>query len=226
MPRSTQTKKEDKAKYDKERKAIQRKERRFAKPFKLFMYRKYPAQYGEFVTFFNLLENTYPGKKDLTKTEMFRKFMSDHSAQETEQYPVMASLLEPNTSPTEPFPNTSTIQAVSTSFTQNPNTAASLLEPNTSPTEPFPNTSTIQAVSTSFTQNPNTSTTQTTSTSFTQNAEHNIISELVDELFGSGDLDRYIEHVENADEGIDVNILDELKLDLEPFNFELEALDF
>ena len=129
-----------------------------------------------------------------------------------------ASLLEPNTSSTEPFPNTSTIQVVSTSFTQNPNTAASLLEPNTSSTEPFPNTS--------FTQNPNTSTTQTTSTSFTRNAEHDIISELVDELFGPGDLDRYIEHVENADEGIDVNILDELKLDLEPFDFELEALDF
>ena len=217
MPRSTQTKK-DKAKYDKERKAIQRKEWRFAKPFKLFMCRKYPAQYGEFVTFFNLLENTYPGKRDLTKSEMFRKFMSDHPAPETEQYPVMASLLEPNTSSTEPFPNTS--------FTQNPNTAVSLLEPNTSSTEPFPNTSTIEVVSTSFSQNPNTSTTQTTSTFFTRNAERNIISELVDELFGPGDLDRYIEHVENADEGIDVNILDELKLDLEPFDFELEALDF
>ena len=111
MPRSARRQtKADKARYDKERKAFDRKERRFTKPLKLFIQRKYPAQYDEFVKFFNLMENTYQGKKDLTKTEMFTKFLNNHPPQETELYPNIASLLESTTSPTEAtsqaFPNT------------------------------------------------------------------------------------------------------------------------
>ena len=224
MPRARQTKL-DKARYDRERKVFERKERRFTKPLKLFMQRKYPAQYNEFVKFFNLMEKT-SGKKDLTKTEMFKKFLNDHPAQETEVYPVIASLLEPTTSPIEvasqPFPNTSPTEAASQPF------------PNTSPTEaasqPFPNTSPTEAASQPF---PNTSSTSLPSSTSTQiiepsssSSQRDIISELVDELFGQGDLDQYIEHVENVDEGIDVNIFDEMKLDWEPFDFELETVNF
>ena len=53
-----------------------------------------------------------------------------------------------------------------------------------------------------------------------------LISDIIDELFGPGGLDQYIDHMENADEGIEINTIDELKLDLEPFDFELETADF
>ena len=84
-----------------------------------------------------------------------------------------------------------------------------------------PNTSAEVVIESSKEISPNTS-----AEPFLQDQTRNIINELVDELFGQGGLDQYIEHVENEDEGIDVNVLDELKLDLEPFDFELETIDF
>ena len=188
MPRTTTTSrqsKEEKAIYDKKRKAEARKERKFTKPMKLFFKAKYPAQYAEFKKFFNQLEITYPGKKDFTKTSMFREFLTNYPIEEKstmmentmESCPILSSLLE--SSEAESQASTSSSHAI-------------VEAPSTS--------SHIQA--------------------------RDIISELVDELFGHGDLDQYIDHVENADEGIDVNIFDELKLDWEPFDFELEALDF
>ena len=92
MPRPRRSK-EDKAKYDKERKAIQRREMRFTKPFKLFIQRKYPVQYDEFIKFYILMESTSPSKKDLTKTEMFRKFLRDYPTQET-NYPIITSMIQ------------------------------------------------------------------------------------------------------------------------------------
>ena len=84
MPKTGQRQtKADKAKYDKARKAMCREERRFTKPLKLFMQLKYPLQYDDFLKFFNLMESTYQGKKDLTKTEMFRKFINNYTSQET-----------------------------------------------------------------------------------------------------------------------------------------------
>ena len=159
------------------------------------------------------MESTSQAKKDLTKTEMFRKFLRDYPTQET-NYPIITSMIQTTSTSTEPsvqqFPNTSPTQATSTST-----------EPSV---QQFPNTSPTQATSTStepsVQQFPNTSPTQATST------ERNIVSEIVEELFGPGDLDQYIDHVNNVDEGIDINILDELKLDLEPFDFQLECIDF
>ena len=100
MPKTGQRQtKADKAKYDKARKAFYREERRFTKPFKLFIQLKYPVQYDDFVKFFNSMENTYQGKKVLTKTEMFRKFISDYTSQETvdhtlsNKYPILSEEL-------------------------------------------------------------------------------------------------------------------------------------
>ena len=206
MARTTQRQtKTDKSKYDKQRKANERKEKRFTKPLKLFFQRKYPAQYDEFVKFFNQLENTYHGKKDLTKTGMFREFLSNHPAQEKSTVSLDAEIT------VELFPN-----------------IASLLDSVTSPAEAtsqaptaFPNTSSSQAIVEASSTSP-----IEVLESSSQDQTQDIISELVDELFGPGGLDQYIDHVENMDEGIDVNILDELKLDLEPFDFELETIDF
>ena len=222
MPKTGQRQtKADKAKYDKARKAIYREERRFTKPLKLFIQLKYPLQYDDFVKFFNLMESTYQGKKDLTKTEMFRKFINNYTSQETvdhtlsiiDRYPVLSKeilkedpISYPNTSSSKEDPKTSLIDSISY-----PNTSSSKEDPKTS----------LVVIEPSKEISPNTS-----AEPFLQDQTRNIINELVDELFGQGGLDQYIEYVENEDEGIDVNILDELKLDLEPFDFELEAIDF
>ena len=97
MPRTThQQTKAEKADYDKRRKAMERRERRFTKPLKLFFQRKYSILYKEYVKFFNDMHNKYPGKKDLTKTEMFRDFLTAYPA-EIEQVEV----LETSSSPVE-----------------------------------------------------------------------------------------------------------------------------
>ena len=81
--------KEEKAEYDRKRKANAIKERRFTKPFKIFMERKYVNQYREFVRFYNEMENKYPNKRDLTKTELFKDFLKEYPAEITDCKPVV-----------------------------------------------------------------------------------------------------------------------------------------
>ena len=79
MTRVRQTK-QQKAEYDRKRKAEVRKERRLTKPMKLFFKNKYTALYDEFMEFYNQMDNKYPEKKDLTKTQMFKDFLKSYSA--------------------------------------------------------------------------------------------------------------------------------------------------
>ena len=102
MPKTTthQQTKAEKADYDKRRKAMERKERRFTKPLKLFFQRKYFILYKEYVNFFNDMHNKYPGKKDLTKTEMFSDFLTAYPA-ETYSIIEQVEVLETSSSPVE-----------------------------------------------------------------------------------------------------------------------------
>ena len=59
--------KQEKAEYDRKRKANGIKERRFMKPLKIFMERKYIKEYREFVKFYNEMQNKFPTKRDLTE---------------------------------------------------------------------------------------------------------------------------------------------------------------
>ena len=184
MPRTTHQTKAEKAEYDKERKAGERKEKRFTKPLKVFIQRKYPVIYSEFVKFFNQLENENTGKKDLTKTNTFKEFLTNYPTQEK----TLTSLVETTTTS---FPNLispveATVEVIESSTS----------EASTSESVP----SLVEA------QKPNT------------------VSEILDEIFGPGGINEEdIQQIENNDEGIDLNIFDELSFDLEPFDIELET---
>ena len=202
MPRTTHQTKLEKAKYDKERKASEHRERRFTKPLKLFFQRKYPTHYAEFVKFFKHLEKEYPGKKDLTKTDKFKEFLSNHPVQEKSMVPLDAEIV------INLFPNlVSTLESSSTSSTEATTSPVEVLESSSSQDQ------TPNMVETSTSERPNT------------------VSELLDEIFGPGGIDeedlRQIQiESENTDEGIELNHFDELAFDLEPFDFELETEGF
>ena len=219
MPRTTHQSKVEKAKYDKQRKADERKERRFTKPLKMFFQRKYPTYYGEFVKFFKYMENEYPGKKDLTKTDMFKEFLTNHPPQEKSitlpdeatvatLFPNLVSTLEPST--------------LSTEATTSPSQA----------TTSFPNlVSPVKAVEVLESPASEDQTPNMVETSTSERRTPNTVSDLLDEIFGPGgiddeDLQQIQIHSENSDEGIELNHFDELAFDLEPFDFELETEGF
>ena len=223
MPRTTHQSKAEKAKYDKERKANERKERRFTKPLKMFFQRKYPTYYCEFVKFFKHLEDEYPGKKDLTKTAKFKEFLTIHPPQER------SITLSDEATVATLFPNLVLTLEPSTS------SPVSTLEPSTSSTEAatsFPNLiSPVKAVevlesSASKGQTPN-----MVETTTSERRTPNTVSELLDEIFGPGGIDEEDLHQiqiesENSDEGIELDHFNELAFDLEPFDFELETEGF
>ena len=241
--------KQQKAEYDRKRKADAIKERRLTKPLKLFFKNKYAALYDEFMEFFNQMDNKYPEKKDLTKTQMFKDFLKpyaetsientsvvEHPAQE-EEYPILASLLEPLVQPasTEPTSTSASTEPASTepTFTSASTEPASTEPASTEPlvqsasTEPASTEPLVQSASTEpASTEPLVQAASTEPVSQPLSSQRNIISELIDELFGQGDLDQYLQHVENIDEGIDVNILDELRLDYLDFDFEQETVGF
>ena len=195
MPRTTHQTKKDKAEYDKQRKALERKERRFTKPLKIFFQRKYSILYEEFVKFFNDMESKHPGKKDLTKTDTFKNFLTIYPAQTktlsspVETYSTQIEVLETSVDPAQ-VKTSSPVETYSTQI--------EVLETSVDPAQ----VKTFSPV------------------------EISLVSDIIDELFGPGGLDEYVNHMENIDEGIEINHLDELRLDLEPFDFELETVDF
>ena len=226
MPRTTHQTKLEKAKYDKERKASERRERRFTKPLKLFFQRKYPTHYAEFVKFFSHLEKEHPGKKDLTKTDKFKEFLSNHPVQEKSIVPLDAEIV------INLFPNlVSTLESPTEATSERPN--IEVLESSSSsqdqtPTSERPNIEVLESSSSSQDQTSNMHETPTSE-------RPNTISELLDEMFGPDGINEEDLHgidedlhrmEENSDEGIELDHFNELAFDIEPFDFELETEGF
>ena len=115
MPKTTLQGKAEKAAYDRKRKANDRKAKRFSNPFKIFVERKYPDVYNDFVKFFNYLECVNPRKKDLTKSEAFKKWLTDYPVSKkdissTTTSPVTLNLTSPDeVSTSSSFPILSSI---------------------------------------------------------------------------------------------------------------------
>ena len=72
MPRS----KAENKKYLREWREKEQKEKRFNKPFRVYMQVKYRDEYNEFCHFFNTLNENHPTAGDLTKTTTFKKWKS------------------------------------------------------------------------------------------------------------------------------------------------------
>ena len=287
--------KQQKADYDRERKREQIKERRFTKPLKIFFQTKYPDLYKEYEKFFNEMNNKYPRKRDLTKSEIFKNFLNTvqttTSLRDTVQTTTslrdaiqIFSDIEPvqtitpswdgigisfNNSVQTTTPSRDAIgitlnnpvqtttpswDGIGISFNNSVQTTTpsrdaigiTLNNPvqtttssniiNFSDIEPVQTTTSsrrdvVQTITSSqdvvqtITLSQDAVQTITSSRDVVQTTS-SLISNICDELFGTGGLDQYIDHIENLDEGIDVNILDELRLDFEPFDFEQETADF
>ena len=204
------------------------------------------------------MENKYPAKKDLTKTEMFIEFLMTYPAEMCSVEVLKTSFETPvqtqtTTSPVAHPAEMCSVEVLETSF-QNPVQNPVQTQTTTSPVAHPAEMCSVEVLETSF-QNPvqNPVQTQTTTSSAypvqtqtttssaypvqTQTTTSSaypvqtqtttsLISDIIDELFGPGGLDQYVDHMENADEGIEINTIDELKLDLEDFDFELETVDF
>ena len=256
MTRVRQTK-QQKAEYDRKRKAEGRKERRLTKPMKLFFKNKYSALYDEFMEFYNRMDNKYPEKKDLTKTQTFKDFLKSYSAAnnpaETSSVNISAANNPAETSSVNISTITSLVQTTSvveTSTASNlvveTSTANNLLCEYMSTTNKLLYDvieSEYMPVETSAANNPaetssvnisaanNPAETSSVNISAANNpaetsTTNNLLFDVIETLFGPGGIDEYIDHMNNIDEGIDINTLDELKLDYEDFNFELECMDF
>ena len=203
-------------------KALQRRERRFTKPLKLFLQGKYPVIYEEYIKFFSNMESEYPAKKDLTKTEMFNEFLS--------KYPVEICTVEvletSSETPVQTTTSSETPVQTTTSSETPVQTTISLISEIVNELFGPAQAATSSETPVQTTTSSETPVQTTTSSETPVQTTTSLLSDIVDEIFGPGNLDQYIDHVENMDEGIDLNILDELKFDLEDFDFELETVDF
>ena len=227
--------KQEKAEYDRKRKADAIKERRFMKPLKIFMKKKYVKQYNDFVKFYNEMEKKFPSKRDLTKSEMFKNFLKD--------YPETSEPIEPavpaseTIEPTVPASETiePTVPAVETIEPAVP--AVETIEPavpaveTIEPAVPAVETiePTVPAVETIEPTVPAVETIEPTVPAvetIEPLVRNDLLPNILNDMFGPGDLDSYVEFMENADEGIDINVIDELMLELEEFDFEVETRDF
>ena len=228
MTRVRQTK-QQKAEYDRKRKAEGRKERRLTKPMKLFFKNKYSALYDEFMEFYNRMDNKYPEKKDLTKTQTFKDFLKSYSAAnnpaETSSVNISAVNNPAETSSVNisAANNPAETSSVNISAANNPAETSSVnISAANNPAE-------TSSVNISAANNP--AETSSVNISAANNpaetsTTNNLLFDVIETLFGPGGIDEYIDHMNNIDEGIDINTLDEIKLDYEDFNFELDCMEF
>ena len=235
--------KQQKAEYDKQRKAEGRKERRLTKPMKLFFKYKYSALYEEYMEFYNRMESENPNKKDLTKSQTFKEFLKPYVAETiTTRVETITTLVETTSTVTTVVETSSVnIPATETSSVNIPATETSSVNIPATETSsvniPATETSSVNipATETSSVNIPATETssvnipaTETSSVIIPAetSTSNNILFDVIETLFGPGGIDEYVDHMNNIDEGIDINGLDELKLDYEDFNFELECEEF
>ena len=174
--------------------------KRFNKPLKIFLERKYPEILKEFTGFYNFVDFVNPGKKDLTRTTTFKQWLSENPAP-----------------PTTPSVNRETDVLSPTTA----NTSANS-EENVSPPA---NTSANSEENVSPPANTSANSEENVSPPANTSANRETISDILDELFGPDGLpDEILSN--NEDEGIELNHFDELAFDIEPFDFLSEVEEF
>ena len=175
-------------------------ERRFNVPLRKFIEHKYPTIYNEYVELFNLMVSAHPNRRNLATSSTFREWMTANPANETQgkQTATSSALVIPQ------YPCADIIsQALQGAFAeetpgqnndQNPCQDIEQLPP---PTEQDP----------------------------TENNEHlNEVDDILNEIMINEDVRNILEQPDpTVDEGIELNILDEIEFDIEPFDFDLEV---
>ena len=199
MPRT----KTENTKYLREWRKNTQKEKRFNKPLREYMELKHRDHYNEYCHFFKTLIENHPAAKDLTRTSTYKKWKrrqlnceaSDTETTETET-------TETETKPTEPFEPEAEIAP--------PEHVESQAEPENE----YPDILTMAVQETLPPDN------------IDINQLDNRIQQIIDELEQNDALRGLFNEdqlVQDADEGIALDVESELEAIIEPFDFELEV---
>ena len=182
------------------------KERRFNYPLRVFIERKYPKIFNEYVELFNNMDSKTPDKRDLTTSKFFKEWVAENSALESTE-PVVDIVGMAFQETIAPSSDTAKIY-------QEPLPEAALNTPPI-PQEPLPEAALI-----------------TPPISQELLLEINRVNEIVNELWDDDFLRSVLgqDNVStNEDEGIEIlNKFDEVQFDVEPFDFneEVDPFDF
>ena len=178
-----------------------RSERRFNNPLKLFIQHKYNAIYEEYVQLYNVMATKHPRRRDLATSATFKEWKSACFPTETTATTVQ----------------TSSPDIINQAFQEAVTEVAASIEHLPSQQNHYENT-----------DRPLSPPEQNTH----QNLEHlppppepNLIDQaddIINELMQDGPVRNLLEQPAE-DEGIELNIFDEIEFDIEPFDFDLEV---
>ena len=206
MPRT----KAENAKYLRQWRRGSQKEKRFNKPLRAYMELKYRDQYNEFCHFFKELDQKHPSTKDLTKTITFKVWKRrqlncvESEESQAENADILTAVAEEIQPPdTQPEPENADTLTVVTEEIQPPDILTVVVEeiqpPDTQPEPPV---------------------------NIDIDELDNRIQRIIDDLEEDDALRRLLNEdpfVQDADEGIDLDIEMELGEIVEPFDYELEV---
>ena len=207
--------------------------KRFNAPLNIFIKRRYPEIYSEYVKFFNFIEFTNPGKKNLLKTKTFKKWLEDNPEPpvnltlSASKIPLVNSKIPPaetitasaNHSETPPSVNKIPLVETITASANHSETPLSASKSSLVNSE-IPSLN-CEMTTTAFANR------SETPPSASMNSETIIasqsISDILDNLFGPDGIpdDVFL----SEDEGVDLNRFEEISFDYEPFDFLNEAFD-
>ena len=236
-----------------QRRKKDREQKRFNNPLRIYIERNHPKIFKEFTNFYNTIHYIHPRKKDLTKSETFKEWMmktpTTSNSSETSMLPNALNPSETsmlpnalNPSETSMLPNAlNPSESSETSILPNAiNPSETSMLPNAlNPSETsnqqvllphisIPLLSSNEVLAISPSSEPSLSLNEAPTSVSSETTTNRVISDTIDELFEANTIpDDDILPDSINDEGIELlDILNELMLDYEPFNFTTETEGF
>ena len=242
MPRARHANPSDKAKESRTYRKNQKDQKRFESPLRQFIEIKYKNIFQEYVQLYNRMDAENPSKNDLKKSEMFKRWKVEN--QKANTIDVLSLAIKETIEASDSENNSETIE---TSDNENETTAgvdvlllamketveASDSENNSETIETSDNENETTAGSQWASDNENnvenTETIEASESEGNQRGQDEgmLAAQQVDELVNQMIIDEELREILNAepynDEGIELNIEDELGLDIEDFDYRLEV---
>ena len=200
-------------------------ERLFNIPLQKFIEHKYPAIHNEYVELYNIMRTLHPNRRKLETSSTFREWKVANPPVETQGQHTVTSL--PLVIPQCPCGDLIN-QALQGAFTeetptqnneQNPSLDTNMLlqeaigeetRRQNNVQKPIQD---IEHLPPPAEQDPN-----------ENNGNFNEVDDIVNEMMANEDIRNTLDQPDpNADEGIELNILDEIEFDIEPFDFDVEV---
>ena len=211
-----------KATLKKEYRERERQRKRFNTPLPLFLETKYPKIYEEYMNLYNQLNTRHPQTRNLSKTNTFKiwKNKVHRQAPEAVSKPIENNIVSNGS-------NTQTTEAATA-------TAENIIPTNADNAQTTEATSAMAeiVIPSNISNDQATETANETVVRMDLNELADImfnvegrVDEIIRELREDPDLRDLMEQAEAqpVDEGIDINPLDDIEYDIEPFDFEVEV---